>query len=203
MIPSSESLSMSERVTEAGVLGRWRAALFGLRFACLVLTTMSSALAVAGPETPAQPEQPLAIEGEIVQLAIDQCQRGDAAQALATFNAVKQQLDLSPALLSLIQKYEGTGCPLPVTPPSVRWGLQLGGGYDNNVNQGIVARSLVLGSGPGSIDLELSDIFKPQASNFVVAGVAVDVDLSKFFDRVNHDLLMSPEFKSEVRHSPI
>lgn len=180
-LPESESESATERVTRRSFPARHGKRGIRACICCLLIVALSGALSARASQGAAEePMKQPGIEFEIVQLAIDQCLRGDANQALATFSAIKQQLDLTPALLELIQNYEETGCPLPVPLPTVRWGFQLGGGYDNNVNQGIVARSLILGSGPGSIDLELSDVFKPQASSFVVASADASFKLGNF-----------------------
>lgn len=111
------------------------------------------------------------IEGEIVNLALELCRRGEARQASAMFKAIKDQLDLSDPVREIISGLEAGGCVGATSSPTVRWNVQFGTGYDNNVNQGVLSRSMALGSGINAIELELGDAYRPRASVFAVAGL--------------------------------
>ena len=120
------------------------------------------------------------VADEILALAIQHCLRGEDVQAQAIFKAIKEQLDPPPSHLDIIAQYESSGCKTPSYSPSVRWNVQLGGGYDTNVNQGILTRYMVLGSGLNETELELGDAFRPVPSAFAVAGVDASFRLGDF-----------------------
>lgn len=131
------------------------------------------------------PDEPVAgpapaLEIEILEMAIEQCLRGEAAGAQALFKAIREQLDPPPEHLQLINRYEANGCRATAASSPVRWGVQLGAGYDNNVNQGIAAQTMILGSGLNAIELPLGDVYKPLASPYAVAGVDASFRLGDF-----------------------
>ncbi|HSV36323.1 MAG TPA: hypothetical protein VLI46_12250 [Ramlibacter sp.] len=110
------------------------------------------------------------VAGEIMDTAVEHCRRGEAAQALSMFGAIRTQLAPPPAILRLIQDLEATGCLRASSAgPSLR--LQLGGGWDSNVSQGITARNLVIGSGDNAIELELDESYRPRSSTFAQASL--------------------------------
>lgn len=104
-----------------------------------------------------------------MDLAVEHCRRGESAQALSMFAAIRAQLDPPPGLLRLIRGLEATGCSRPAMATGQALRLQLGGGWDSNVSQGITARSLVLGSGDNVLELELDPSYRPRSSAFVQA----------------------------------
>lgn len=144
---------------------------------------LSFAAIVCAAETfdaPDEKDAEPALGDDILELAVEQCLRGQTVQAQAIFKAIREQLDPPPSQLERIRWFESTGCQLPAPSPPVRWGVQLGAGYDNNVNQGILSQYMVLGAGSNAIELELGDAFKPQASAFGVAGVDASFRLGEF-----------------------
>lgn len=108
------------------------------------------------------------IAGEILDTAVRHCQRGESEQAAAMFRAIREQLEPPPGILKVVAELEASGCRPPWMEPGT-WKLQLGGGYDSNVSQGISARSLVIGSGADAIELALDDSFRPRSSAYVQA----------------------------------
>lgn len=109
--------------------------------------------------------------------AVEHCRRGDSVQALALFEAIRTQLEPPPAILRLVQDLEATGCAgQQAAVAGAGWRLQLGGGWDSNVSQGISARSLVIGRGVDAIELELDQSYRPRSSPFVQA--AADYSLA-------------------------
>ena len=109
------------------------------------------------------------VSGEILDTAIEHCRRGERAQAMSMFRAIREQLEPPPAILRAIQDLEATGCAAQEVAQGGVFRLQVGGGWDSNVSQGITARSLVLGSGDTAIELELDGSYRPRASWFAQA----------------------------------
>lgn len=112
------------------------------------------------------------IAGEILDTAVEHCRRGESAQALSLFLAMRAQLEPPPAILRLIQDLEATGCHR--RQAAARQGglrVQLGAGWDSNVSQGITANRLVIGSGANAIELALDESYRPRSSPFTQASV--------------------------------
>jgi len=141
----------------------------------LTVIAASAAAQIDGSDQEAL--SPAGIAGEIMDRAVEHCRRGESAQAMSMFGAMRAQLDPPPAILRLIDDLQATGCQrqsIAATGAALR--LQLGSGWDSNVSQGISARSLVLGSGDNLLELELDDSYRPRSSAFVQA--ALDYTLS-------------------------
>jgi hypothetical protein len=111
------------------------------------------------------------VAGEIMDIAVEHCRRGEVTQALSMFAAMRAQLDPPPAILRLIQDLEASGCTRSTLKDGATLRVQLAGGWDSNVSQGISARTLVLGSGDNVLELELDESYRPRASSFVTASV--------------------------------
>ena len=111
--------------------------------------------------------------------AVEHCRRGEMPQALAMFRAIREQLDPPPALLKLIAELEAGACVQPAVAANAPWGVRIGGGWDSNVSQGITARTLALGSGPNTIELELDPSFRPRSAAFVQAAADFSVALPR------------------------
>jgi hypothetical protein len=120
---------------------------------------------------------PGGIFGDIMDTAVDHCRRGESAQALSMFAAMRQQLNPPPAILRLIQDLEAHGCRRPAWGNGSALRLRAGPGWDSNVSQGINARSLVIGSGPNELELELDESYRPRSTAFVQALVDYTVSL--------------------------
>lgn len=115
-----------------------------------------------------------------MDIAVERCRQGDRQQAIAMFQAIRDQLDPPPPILKLIGDLEATGCrTVPLAQPgSLR--VQTGGGWDSNVSQGISARTLVLGSGDNAIELALSPTYRPRASAFAQATLDYALALPRY-----------------------
>ena len=109
------------------------------------------------------------VAGEILDVAVEHCRRGERGEALAMFTAIREQLDPPPAIRQLILEMEATGCHSPAMAQGGSLRLQVGGGWDSNVSQGITARTLVLGSGADAIELELDPSYRPRSAHFLHA----------------------------------
>lgn len=153
-----------------------------LVYVALFCSALSSAgIGAAEPADAQQGDQASAnFEMDVVNTALEYCRRGDAIQAQALFSAIKAQLDLSEPMREIIGSLEANGCAGISAPAPIRWSVQLGGGYDNNVNQGILARSLLMGSGIGSIELELGDNYRPKGSAYAVGGMDASFRIGNF-----------------------
>lgn len=117
------------------------------------------------------------VAGEIMDMAVEECRRGDGAQALALFRAIRAQLDPPPAILRLIQDLEATGCVQRPLASTTGLRVQLAGGWDSNVTQGIGARTLVIGTGANAIELPLDQTYLPRSSPFTQGSVDYSVAL--------------------------
>lgn len=115
-----------------------------------------------------------------MDLAVEHCRRGESAQALPMFAAIRAQLDPPPALLRLIESLEATGCNSPAVATARALRFQIGGGWDSNVSQGITARSLVLGSGDNILELELDPSYQPRSSAFAHASLDYSATLPAY-----------------------
>lgn len=111
------------------------------------------------------------VAGEILDMAVEECRRGDRAQAMALFRAMRAQLDPPPAILRLIQDLESTGCVQRRVAGGTGLRVQFAGGWDSNVTQGIGARTLVIGTGANAIELPLDQTYLPRSSSFTQAAV--------------------------------
>jgi len=120
------------------------------------------------------------VAGEIMDLAVEHCRRGESAQALSMLAAIRAQLDPPPALLRLIEGLEATGCNSPAVATGQALRVQIGGGWDSNVSQGITARSLVLGSGDNLLELELDPSYQPRSSAFAHASIDYSATLPAY-----------------------
>jgi len=117
------------------------------------------------------------IAGEILDTAVEHCRRGEREQAMSMFKAIREQLDPPPGITRVVNSLEATGCnaTLLVEVSGVR--VQVAGGWDSNVSQGITARTLAIGSGGNTVDLPLDDSYRPRSSPFLQAGVDYSLPL--------------------------
>lgn len=137
----------------------YRSSLLALALQATAFQCMADALpGSAGPAF-------VPIAEEVLDLAIEHCQRGQATQAMALFAAIREQLDPPPAILELILGLEREGCR-GSTRTAGQWELRLVTGYDDNVSQGIRATSLTLGPSTAPIELVIDDSYKPLGSAF-------------------------------------
>jgi hypothetical protein len=136
----------------------------------LSFAALAACAAAAHAQDPASEEHALSakgVAGEIMDIAVEHCRRGERQEALAMFDAIRAQLDPPPAILQLILDMEATGCDKPPVASGGTMRVQVSSGWDSNVSQGITARTLVLGSADNSIELELDPSYRPRSSTFV------------------------------------
>lgn len=105
---------------------------------------------------------------ELLDLVVQHCRAGDVAQALAIRQAIELQLAPPPEIRQLLDQITQTGCP-KTTPQAqgtvTEWALITG--YDDNINQGLQADTITLGSALKPITLVLDSDYKPVGSHYV------------------------------------
>jgi hypothetical protein len=147
------------------------------------LLALASALAAAGAVSAAGSEEEAlsqqGVAGEIMDIAVAHCRRGEQREAFAMFQSIRDQLAPPPGILKLLEDLEATGCNTRPIAEGSSLRLQVGGGYDSNVSQGISARSLVLGTGENTIELQLDPTYQPRAAPFTQASVDYSLHLPR------------------------
>jgi hypothetical protein len=111
------------------------------------------------------------ISGEILDTAVEHCRRGEREQAAAMFAAILDQLEPPPGIARVVRDLQATGCHGSFLAEARGLRVQVGGGWDSNVSQGITARTLTIGAGGNAIDLQLDETYRPRSSTFVQASV--------------------------------
>jgi len=105
--------------------------------------------------------------GAFLELAITQCELGNAAEAERLFKTVEERFDPPPGIMEVIASHRAAGCARPTVRPA-SWLLSAGRGRDSNVNQGASDSTFTIGTGSNQTDLELSPEFLPKADNYNV-----------------------------------
>lgn len=95
--------------------------------------------------------------GAWLELAITQCDLGNAEEAERLFRQVEQRFAPPPGILDVIANHRARGCQRLDSPRPASWQLAAGRGHDSNVNQGTHNTSFSIGDAPG----ELTDEFLP------------------------------------------
>ena len=142
-----------------------------IALACVAAVAIAAPLPAQAQDDGVEAVSTAGIAGEILDTAVDHCRRGESAQALSMFQAIRTQLTPPPAILRMIQDLEATGCIAQEVTSRRVLRAQVSAGWDSNVSQGINARSLVLGNGDGAIELELDESYRPRPSAFAQAAM--------------------------------
>jgi hypothetical protein len=138
---------------------------------CVLLFLFNPASAVSATDFSDQGENhAMPISGEILDIAIEHCRRGEWSQAQTLFIAIQSQLNPPPVIRDLISDLQRSGC-LTARAPNHSWSFSAMAGYDNNVSQGIKASSLSLGYPTSRIELVLDDEYRAIPSSFLDATV--------------------------------
>ena len=106
---------------------------------------------------------------ELVDLVLQHCQDGNAQQALVISKAIREQLVPPPEILSLLAQINQTGCKAkPRLPNNSQYTeVSLGMGFDDNINQGLSAESITLGSPIKPITFILNNDYKPVSKSYL------------------------------------
>lgn len=103
--------------------------------------------------------------GAWLDLAISQCELGNAAEAERLFREVETRFAPPPGILEAIAHYRANGCRKAPQATGV-WLLAATRGHDDNVNQGASNPRFAVGTGSDVTDYELDPAFLPRADNF-------------------------------------
>jgi hypothetical protein len=108
---------------------------------------------------------------ELVSMVVQQCQEGNAEQAMAISQAIREQLSPPPEILALLVQINQTGCRAKpqLTSNGQITEVSLGMGFDDNINQGVSAESITLGSPIKPITLLLNNAYKPVSKSYLSA----------------------------------
>ncbi|MES2262017.1 MAG: tetratricopeptide repeat protein [Pseudomonadota bacterium] len=104
--------------------------------------------------------------GAWLDLAISQCELGNAAEAERLFSQIGQRFTLSQAIVDLIQSYRERGCKVQAATPAATISYKIARGYDTNVNQGASSPSFTLGSGADQLQYTLGPESLPQSDSY-------------------------------------
>lgn len=137
----------------------------------VLVSALAAGLATANPgnSPDAIPDIPdIHYAEELVDIVLQHCRAGDVDQARAISQAIAQQLSPPTEILNLLAEITQTGCP-KITPQAqgsvTEWTLSTG--FDDNINQGLNADSITLGSTLKPITLVLDSDYKPVGSHYV------------------------------------
>lgn len=104
--------------------------------------------------------------GAWLDLAISQCELGNAAEAERLFDGLQQRFALPEGILQTLARYRATGCGKKPTRQSSAWLLAATRGHDDNVNQGASDPRFTIGTGSALTEYELDPSFLPRGDNF-------------------------------------
>lgn len=105
--------------------------------------------------------------GAWLDLAISQCELGNAAEAERLFQAITARFAPPPEIVKLIGHYRARGCKATAAPRHAA-AITLARGRGNNVNQGASSRFFSTGSGSSYTQWELAPDYLPQADYYSV-----------------------------------
>lgn len=116
-----------------------------------------------------EPDEPFA--EELMDLVIQQCQAGNKKQVQIISQAIRDQLAPPPEILALLTQIEQTSCIGPISAVTDRpyTELALAVGFDDNINLGIKAESITLGSTSKPLTLLLNSDYKPNSKAHLAA----------------------------------
>lgn len=114
--------------------------------------------------------------GAWLDLAIIQCEMGHAEEAERLFREIERRFAPPPGIQEVINSHRLKGCK--GWQPHSQWSVQVGRGYDNNVNQGASNPNFSIGSGSSRIDLQLLPEFLPQHDQYTLLAAEYVRDLS-------------------------
>lgn len=102
--------------------------------------------------------------GAWMELAISQCDLGNAAEAERLFGEIETRFNPPPGIRDVIATHRAGGCLRHDDARPNSWLLSIGRGYDNNVNQGASNPSFTIGGIPG----ELAPEFRARPDHYSV-----------------------------------
>ena len=107
--------------------------------------------------------------GAWLDLAIIQCELGNANEAETLFDTIVKKFSPAPAILEVIAKHREQGCQLNRNEQiNSHLSVLLDRGFDSNVNQGASNPNFSLGSGATQITLPLLPEYLPKKDQFLL-----------------------------------
>lgn len=107
--------------------------------------------------------------GAWLDLALSQCELGNAAEAERLFREIELRFAPPPGILEVIANHRLSGCrelqPLPAS-----WQLALSQGHDNNINQGASDPLFHFTGGDGQTAYHIDPEFLPRPDNYTQIG---------------------------------
>ena len=100
--------------------------------------------------------------GAWLELAITQCDLGNADEAERLFRQIEQRFNPPPGILEVIATHRARGCQRLESTRPASWQLAAGRGHDSNVNQGTYNTTFTIGGTPG----ELTSEFLPHPDSY-------------------------------------
>lgn len=106
--------------------------------------------------------------GAWLDLALSECELGNAAEAERLFAAIEARFDPPPGIREVIAARRAEGCRRVNLRPA-SWLLSTSRGRSDNVNQGASSPTGTLGSGSNQTEFELDESFLPKADSYTTA----------------------------------
>jgi tetratricopeptide (TPR) repeat protein len=100
--------------------------------------------------------------GAWLELAITQCDLGNADEAERLFRQIEQRFSPPPGILEVIATHRKRGCQRLDSARPASWQVGVGRGHDSNVNQGTYNSTFSIGGTPG----ELTPEFLPHPDGY-------------------------------------
>jgi tetratricopeptide (TPR) repeat protein len=104
--------------------------------------------------------------GAWLDLAISQCELGNAAEAERLFSSLERRLAVPAGIEDVIARYRATGCGKTPARQGGVWLLAATRGHDDNVNQGASDPRFTIGTGSTRTEYQLDPSFLPRADDF-------------------------------------
>lgn len=115
--------------------------------------------------------------GALLDLALIQCELGNAIEAERLFQIIETRFQPPPAILEVINLRRQVGCAK--AKRQKRGGLSLSRGYDENVNQGSSNPSFTFGGRDNQVELQLAPEFLPRADNYSIFSADYSQELTE------------------------
>ncbi|WP_292938403.1 tetratricopeptide repeat protein [Noviherbaspirillum sp.] len=115
--------------------------------------------------------------GAWLDLAIIQCELGNAAEAERLFRIIEDRFSPPPGIQEVIAAHRAKGCH--GWQARSQWSLMLGRGIDSNVNQGASSPNFSIGSGSSRVDLQLLPEYLPQHDQYTLLSAEYSRNLNK------------------------
>ncbi len=115
--------------------------------------------------------------GALLDLALIQCQLGNALEAERLFQLIEARFSPPPAILEVINNQRQLGCAKAKRQAS--GGFSLTRGYDQNVNQGASNPNFSFGGRDNPVELQLSPEFLPRADRYSILSADYSTELTE------------------------